>query len=157
MNMTNKNNMLMPKPKVTVRLLHHDEIAMGPGKAELLEAIHNTGSISSAGRSMKMSYRRAWLLVDVMNRCFCKPLVHTAKGGKDGGGATLTPFGLEVLENYKKMNQAVSSAMLAYLPLFAGMMSETIDPVAVPPIEEDDAKPIQAESPLNTHYSGKDA
>lgn len=79
------NSISLPKPKVTFRLLHQHEIALGPGKAELLQAIDQTGSISAAGKSMNMSYRRAWMLVDVMNRCFKQPLVQTAKGGKDGG------------------------------------------------------------------------
>jgi molybdate transport system regulatory protein len=116
-------NDILPKPKVTVRLLHNDEIAMGPGKAQLLDAIQTTGSISAAGKSMKMSYRRAWMLVDVMNRSFAQPLVKTAKGGKDGGGAVLTPMGLQVLDSYKKMNNAIQLTMQAYLPTFAGMMA----------------------------------
>jgi molybdate transport system regulatory protein len=118
----NKGSTTQPAAKLTLRLYHHDEIAMGPGKADLLAAIQRTGSISKAGRSMSMSYRRAWMLVDVMNRCFAQPLVHTAKGGKDGGGAALTPFGLEVLENYNKMRNAADHAVQAYLPLFSGLM-----------------------------------
>jgi molybdate transport system regulatory protein len=60
--------------KISVRVMCGDEIAMGPGKADLLEAIDATGSISAAGRKMDMSYRRAWLLVDAMNRCWAQPL-----------------------------------------------------------------------------------
>ena len=114
----------LPKPKVTFRLLHQHEIAMGPGKAELLQAIDQTGSISAAGKSMNMSYRRAWMLVDVMNRCFKQPLVQTAKGGKDGGGATLTPLGRQVLHNYQSAMQAINLTVQAYLPLFADMLQE---------------------------------
>ncbi|WGS85986.1 winged helix-turn-helix domain-containing protein [Methylomonas sp. UP202] len=112
-----------PTLKLTLRLMHCGEIAMGPGKADLLEAIQSTGSINAAGKSMNMSYRRAWLLVDVMNRSFIKPLVQAAKGGRHGGGAKLTPFGLEVLANYRKMDQAAKSAARAYLPLFDGLMA----------------------------------
>jgi len=117
----NKNNVL-PQAKITFRLLHNDEIAMGPGKADLLAEIDKTGSISAAGRSMGMSYRRAWMLVDVMNRCFAEPLVHTAKGGKDGGGATLTPLGRQVLNSYKQMVVGLNSTVQAFLPVFAGLM-----------------------------------
>src|SRR5471032_3039230 len=76
------------KLNLKLRLMRDEEVAMGPGKADLLEAIAEAGSISGAARSMGMSYRRAWLLVDVMNRCFQKPLVHSAAGGAQGGGAT---------------------------------------------------------------------
>ncbi|MFA5985712.1 MAG: LysR family transcriptional regulator [Methylococcaceae bacterium] len=114
----------IPKLKITLRLLHQGEIAMGPGKAELLEAIQQTGSISAAGKSMNMSYRRAWLLVDTMNRCFSTPLVTASKGGKSGGGAKLTPFGQQVLDQYYKMNNAVNHSAQAYLPLFSGLMAD---------------------------------
>ena len=70
---------------------------IGPGKAELLESIRDTGSISAAAREMGMSYKRAWLLLDSINRAFTKAVVTTAPGGAGGGGATLTPFGVEVL------------------------------------------------------------
>jgi len=76
---------------------------MGPGKADLLEAIHTTGSISAAGRHMGMSYKRAWDLMDTMNHRFKEPLVVTATGGTRGGGAQVTPFGLEVLRRYRDM------------------------------------------------------
>ena len=68
---------------------------LGPGKADLLEAIEATGSISGAGRSMKMSYRRAWLLVDALNRMFERPLVEASPGGAKGGGSALTRVGDE--------------------------------------------------------------
>lgn len=122
MNETGNNKQIFPKPKITFRLLHQDEIALGPGKAELLVAIDRTGSITAAGKSMNMSYRRAWLLVDVMNRCFREPLVHTAKGGKDGGGATLTPLGRQVLAAYQQSTEALNHTVQAYLPLFAGLL-----------------------------------
>src|SRR3546814_17276525 len=70
--------------KIKLQLFCGDEIAMGPGKADLLEAISAQGSISAAGRALGMSYRRTWLLVDVMNRCFRAPLVETAAGGSHG-------------------------------------------------------------------------
>ena len=87
-----------------------EEIAMGPGKAELLEAIAETGSISAAARKMGMSYRRAWLLVDTMNRCFKTALVSSSAGGTQGGGASLTPLGGEVLAIYQKLEDSLEAA-----------------------------------------------
>jgi molybdate transport system regulatory protein len=78
-----------------------DVYAMGPGKADLLEAIHQAGSISAAGRNLGMSYRRAWLLVDEMNRSFETHLVEARLGGSGGGGARVTELGHEVLKRYR--------------------------------------------------------
>lgn len=88
-------------PRVRVRVLADSFVAIGPGKADLLEAIASTGSISAAARTMGMSYRRAWMLVDTMNACFRLPLVSTAKGGVEGGGASLTPTGRKALREYR--------------------------------------------------------
>ena len=114
----------LPRLKLSVRLMHGDEIALGPGKSELLSAIVRTGSISAAGKSMNMSYRRAWMLVEVMNRCIKSPLVETAKGGSHGGGAWLTPLGREVLANYQVIDGATKQVATAYLKLFENMMAE---------------------------------
>jgi len=92
--------------KCDVRLMVGDEIAMGPGKADLLDAIAAAGSISAAARAMGMSYRRAWLLVDAMNRCWAEPLVRASPGP---GGARLTDFGRDVLGGYR----AVQAGALA--------------------------------------------
>ena len=91
-----------------LRVMLDDEIALGPGKADLLEAIRDTGSISAAGKQLGMSYRRAWLLVDAMNRCFRAPLVETAAGGVAGGGAHLSQTGEEVVARYRALEAAVS-------------------------------------------------
>lgn len=96
--------------KLRARIYCADEIAMGPGKADLLDAIALTGSISAAGRSLGMSYRRTWLLVDAMNRCWSEPLVATAHGGARGGGATLTPLGAKILADYRALQRAVHEA-----------------------------------------------
>ena len=93
--------------KIQARLMLDDEIAFGPGKADLLIAIQSTGSISAAGKHLGMSYRRAWLLVDAMNRCFQQPLVETATGGTQGGGTRLTPLGLDVIERYQQLQQDI--------------------------------------------------
>ena len=90
-----------PILKIKLQLYCGDEIAMGPGKADLLEAIEREGSISGAGRALGMSYRRTWLLVDTMNRCWGEPLVETAPGGAARGGARVTPYGQEVLRLYR--------------------------------------------------------
>jgi len=100
------------------------EIAIGPGKAELLEAIARSGSISGSARQLGMSYRRAWLLVDTMNRCFREPVVASATGGPGGGGAQVTPFGREVLERYRKLEARVERAMDRPLADFAALLSD---------------------------------
>jgi molybdate transport system regulatory protein len=97
--------------ELRIRILHGPEIAMGPGKADLLEAIARTGSISAAGRELGMSYRRAWQLVHTMNTCFREPLVATEKGGARGGGASLTALGEEALARYRKLEALASSAI----------------------------------------------
>ncbi len=103
------------KPRLTFRLVLGETIALGPGKVQLLEAIHETGSIAAAGRSMNMSYKRAWHLVDTMNRCFKSPLVETAKGGARGGGAALTPLAEEVIGRYRRLEAQAREATDAEL------------------------------------------
>jgi len=93
-----------------LRVMQGDTIAFGPGKAALLLAIAQTGSISAAARAMGMSYRRAWLLVEEMNRCFREPLVETATGGAKGGGATITPLACEVMKCYEHMQKKAHDA-----------------------------------------------
>lgn len=89
------------------------EIALGPGKADLLETIRETGSISSAARQLGLSYRRAWEMVDVMNRCFTGPLVGCAVGGRGGGGAALTARGTLVIAAYRAMEGKAMKASTA--------------------------------------------
>lgn len=98
-----------------LRFVLEPDIALGPGKAEMLEQIRETGSISAAGRLMGMSYKRAWMLVESMNRCFRRPLVEAAKGGPRGGGARLTPTGEEVLAQYRRMEAKAAKAIQAEL------------------------------------------
>jgi molybdate transport system regulatory protein len=100
-----------PVLDIKIRLYAGDEIAMGPGKADLLDAIDREGSISGAGRALDMSYRRAWLLVDTMNRCFARPVVETRPGSSKGGGAKITPFGAELLANYRALQQAAQDGV----------------------------------------------
>lgn len=94
-----------------VMQLHFDaENRIGPGKMDLLEQIEHTGSISAAGRAMNMSYRRAWLLVDAMNRTFHAPVVATRLGGTSAGRAWLTPLGREVVQLYREIGKVARDA-----------------------------------------------
>ncbi|WP_181702025.1 winged helix-turn-helix domain-containing protein [Chthonobacter albigriseus] len=86
-----------------IRIVFGDGMRIGPGKADLLEAIGRTGSISAAGRELGMSYRRAWLLVDSLNQMFTQPVVTANAGGAHGGGAGLTPFGADMLAAYRRV------------------------------------------------------
>ena len=94
-----------PGLKIKIQIYCGDEIAMGPGKADLLDAIASEGSISAAGRKLKMSYRRCWMLVDVMNRCWAGPLVATSSEG-----AVLTELGRAVLAQYRGLQMAAARA-----------------------------------------------
>lgn len=96
-----------------LRIVLEPDIAIGPGKADLLDGIRQTGSIAGAGRAMGMSYKRAWYLVETMNRCFKRPLVEASKGGRAGGGARLTGFGHEVLARYRRMEALTADAVEA--------------------------------------------
>lgn len=96
--------------KSLFRVYLGDEIALGPGKAELLRHILQTGSISESARRMEMSYNRAWLLVRTMNRCFKEPLVSATRGGDKHGGAELTSTGKQVLALYQQLESRVAAA-----------------------------------------------
>ena len=95
--------------------LHHApkgaSLAIGPGKVALLEAIAQTGSISAAAKTLGMSYRRAWLLVEAINTAFRRPLVETLTGGRSGGGARVTKLGTEVLRRYRAIEGKAARAV----------------------------------------------
>jgi molybdate transport system regulatory protein len=110
-----------------IRIPYGKESAMGPGKADLLEAIDHAGSISAAARAMGMSYKRAWDLVDTMNRCFTHPLVSTATGGSHGGGAHVTELGYEVLRRYRAMECKANECVSAELHELMEMLSPSAD------------------------------
>ncbi len=114
-------------PGLQLRVVLEPNIAIGPGKADLLEGIKETGSISAAGKGMGMSYKRAWLLVDTMNRCFKEPLVETSRGGQSGGGATLTPTGELVLENYRVMQANTDAAIAPQMRILQAHVSDDPD------------------------------
>jgi molybdate transport system regulatory protein len=96
--------------RLTIRIDLSDHGAIGPGKIRLLELIGESGSISAAGRAMNMSYRRAWLLIDGVNRCFRVPVVETQLGGARGGGAVLTAFGHDLIARYRAIERAATKA-----------------------------------------------
>ncbi|MEN8161531.1 MAG: winged helix-turn-helix domain-containing protein [Myxococcota bacterium] len=103
----------MARSDFRLRLHIHvgDSHSLGPGKAALLEAIDETGSISAAARTLGMAYRHAWELVDDLNACFGRDAVHAATGGREGGGASLTPFGKELVRRFRAMEAAANAAI----------------------------------------------
>jgi len=115
----------LSRPELRLRLVLGRSIAVGPGKADLLTAVAATGSISAAGRSMGMSYKRAWYLLDTMNQCFKEPLIHATKGGKGHGGARLTPMGERVLGLYRDIEARAAAAVAGELATFAELVIET--------------------------------
>jgi molybdate transport system regulatory protein len=102
-------------PGLTLRMIGAGGPAIGPGKAALIEHIEKSGSISSAARAMGMSYRRAWQLVEALNESFAEPVVVTAIGGKRGGGAKVTDFGLDLVRRFRAMESKASAAIAADL------------------------------------------
>ena len=107
-----------PLPPVRIRV-NLGIAAFGPGKADLLERIGEAGSISAAARQMRMSYKRAWQLVDEMNRMFVQPLVEAAPGGAHGGGARLTALGARLVAAYRSIQKKVPVAVRRELAILA--------------------------------------
>lgn len=106
-----------------IRILLGTSTAIGPGKAALLAAIAETGSIAAAARGMHMNYRRAWALVHSMNACFREPLVEASKGGAGRGGARLTATGLAVLDLYWRMERQAVAALTAEMAELRTLMA----------------------------------
>jgi len=96
--------------KFRMRITVADVVAIGPGKVSLLEAIRDYGSISAAARSMQMSYRRAWLLVQEINGAMRAPAVVSAHGGEDRGGTNLTPGGEAIIRLYRRIETLAAQA-----------------------------------------------
>jgi molybdate transport system regulatory protein len=120
----------LPKPSAAflvlprLRVKHGAEIALGPGKVDLLDAIERTGTLSSAAEEMGMSYMRAWKLVRTMNACFREPLVETARGGAERGRATLTEAGRTARDLYRRMEEACGQAMSPLAAELAALLAE---------------------------------
>lgn len=105
-----------PEAQARFRVQIKHAVAIGPGKADVLQGIAETGSIAEAGRRMGMSYQRAWSLVQAMNRDFVAPLVEKQRGGSAGGGARLTPTGEQVLALYRRIEADAERAVARRLP-----------------------------------------
>lgn len=110
--------------RLNLRLTFSGGVPLSHGKAELMELIRETGSIRQAAARMDMSYRRAWLLVDELNRLFREPSIETKQGGKSGGGATLTAFGEELLKRFRAMEKRTMKALAADLDWLAVNQSD---------------------------------
>lgn len=117
----------MTAKNIKIHIPYGDVSAIGPGKADLLEAIERNGSISAAARAMGMSYKRAWDLVDTMNHSFREPLVATATGGSHGGGAQVTELGYEILRRYRDMEAKANQAVSVEIGELLAMLSPQAD------------------------------
>ncbi len=111
-------------PRLTLRIDFDQDRAIGPGKIKLLELIDGLGSIAAAGRHMGMSYRRAWLLVDSVNRCFREPVVASQTGGQHGGGASLTELGHAVVRHYRAVETAAQAAGAADITALSAALAD---------------------------------
>jgi len=114
--------------RLTLRIDFGDDRAIGPGKIRLLELIEAHGSISAAGREMGMSYRRAWLLIDSLNRYFTEPVVAAQVGGARGGGACLTGFGQAVVGHYRAIEKAALAAGESHVGALARSLADRTGP-----------------------------
>jgi molybdate transport system regulatory protein len=112
-----------PDLSLRIRVIRGADIVIGPGRADLLGHIDNTGSIAAAGRQMNMSYKRAWELVEAMNNVFAHPLVEAVKGGAGGGGARLTATGHAVLAAYRSLQAEAAAAAAPALDRLAAALS----------------------------------
>ncbi len=113
-----KPNAIIVRPRIYLG----DEIAIGPGKIDLLRAVEATRSISQAARRLGMTYKRAWLLIDTLNRGFGRPVVETTTGGKGGGGARLTDIGKQLVRNYDALEARINSAVRHELTALRGLV-----------------------------------
>jgi molybdate transport system regulatory protein len=107
----------MAQVSVSFRVDFSPDCAVGPGKIALLEHISSTGSLSEAARKLKMSYRRAWLLLEDLNTSFQQPVARMSVGGRGGGGASLTPFGADLVAAYRALEAQIRKrAQTAFPP-----------------------------------------
>lgn len=111
---------------------------MGPGKAELLERIDRTGSISAAGREMGMSYKRAWQLVETLNAMFGAPVVESSRGGAQGGGARVTDTGRAVLAAYRAFERAALAAGAPHVATLSALLTDAAADAGLPEGEASD-------------------
>jgi molybdate transport system regulatory protein len=112
----------MVTPVIRFRIDFADNSRVGPGKIELLEAILRHGSLSQAARSLGMSYRRAWLLIESLNSYFQEPVTQATTGGKGGGGVTITQFGKSLIKSYRELSRDIAIAAARRLPPIARLV-----------------------------------
>jgi len=122
--MNDPRSHLKDTPDLRIRIVFGEDAMLGPGKADLLERIRETGSIAAAGRSMSMSYKRAWTLVDEMNNAFRDPVVASTRGGPSGGGARLTDLGREVLSQYRALETEAAARGADRLAVLRGLLRD---------------------------------
>src|SRR5580698_455512 len=108
-------SMSKPVVRFRMRIMTGDTIAIGPGKIQLLEAIQRTGSLTSAAKSIDMSYRRAWLLINELNSALKSPAVESAKGGEHGGGSVLTGVGEKLVQQYRSVEASAAASCKAQI------------------------------------------
>jgi len=113
----------LPQATLRIRLRHGDLFAMGPGKADLLEAIRETASIAAAGRKLGLSYWKTRRLLDEMNQTFRGPVVVTSKGGEGGGGSRVTETGLQALAQFRAMEAAAEAAIAGQVAAFQDLLA----------------------------------
>lgn len=123
----------MPAVSVSFRVDFSPDCAVGPGKIALLEHIDSSGSLSEAARKLKMSYRRAWLLLDDLNTSFQQPVAQMSVGGRGGGGASLTPFGAELVASYRAFESHIRKRAQTAFPETA-LPAEPNSPTRKPPV-----------------------
>jgi len=109
----------MTSISVRIRVDFGPGLAIGPGKIALLEAIHRSGSLARAARELDMSYRRAWLLLQSLNASVNAPVTVASKGGSGGGGAHLTPVGLDLIKRYRDFERRVSQEAVIEFQAFS--------------------------------------
>lgn len=112
-----------PVVRFRMRITAGNVIAIGPGKVELLEAIDKTGSITAAAKSLHMSYRRAWILLDTVNRSLREPAVDAARGGQHGGGSGLTEAGRQLINLYRHIETTAASVCQGDIKRLLGMLA----------------------------------
>jgi molybdate transport system regulatory protein len=121
-----------PVARFRLRVMAGESIAVGPGKIDLLEAIRDTGSITAAAKAMGMSYRRAWMLVDEVNRSLKKPAIASAIGGDHGGGSELTDVGQLLVRTYRHIESTASTTCSEDLAALTGLIRRAGPPSARP-------------------------
>jgi molybdate transport system regulatory protein len=114
---------LQPEVRFRMRIRHGGIDAVGPGKVALLEAVHEHGSISAAARSLNMSYRRAWLLMDELNSALKTPATISGPGGQNGGGSRLTPVGEEIIRLYRGIERRAYTAASAQINALTDLLN----------------------------------